>query len=382
MPERHLPYGRQSVDSDDIDAVGQTLASDFLTTGPEVTAFEAELVAACGATHAAVVNSGTSALHAAYAAIGIGEGDEVIVPALTFAATANAALYLRARPVFVDVDPRTGLILPEHAAEAITARTKAVVGVDYAGQPADYDSLRRIAESRGVAVIADAAHSLGATDAGRPVGTLADATVLSFHPVKVITTGEGGAVLTDSEDVHSQVLQFRSHGMVTDRSRTKRDDGPWYMEMQTLGFNYRMTDLQCALGRSQLRRLQAFVARRRRIADTYDAGFSGTQGLETPTRRIGVEAAWHLYVVRVREASRRRRFFDALRDAGLGVQVHYIPVYRHPYYERLGYTEGLCPNAEEFYERAISLPMYPGLEDGEVARVVDVVATVAREVLG
>ena len=285
MAESFLPYGHQSVDADDIDAVVRTLGSDFLTTGPEVAAFEADLAALCGASHAAVLNSCTSALHAAYAAIGVGPGDEILTSPMTFAATGNAALYLGARPVFVDIDPSTGLIDPALVEDAITSRTKAIVAIDYAGQPADYDALRPIAERHNLLVVADAAHSLGGTDSGRAVGTLADVTCLSFHPVKMITTGEGGAVLTDDQDLHARVTEFRSHGMVLQRSQLNRDDGPWYAEMQSLGFNYRMTDMQCALGRSQLRKLPRFLARRRAIADWYDMDLASISGLDLPGRR-------------------------------------------------------------------------------------------------
>jgi UDP-4-amino-4,6-dideoxy-N-acetyl-beta-L-altrosamine transaminase len=381
VPERFLPYGHQTVDSDDVEAVVRVLKSDYLTTGPEVAAFEADLVAVSGATHAAVLNSGTSALHAAYSVIGLGPGDEIVTSPMTFAATGNAALYLGARPVFVDVDSSSGLIDPALVEDAITSHTRAIVAVDYTGQPADYGALRKIAERHDVPVVADAAHSLGATDAGRPVGTLADVTALSFHPVKLITTGEGGAVLTDDPEIHSRVLEFRSHGMVYDRSRLSRDEGPWYVEMQSLGFNYRLSDIQCALGRSQLAKLPSFLARRRAIADRYDRDLASVSGLELPGRRVGAESAWHLYVVRVAQPSRRRAFFEALRGRGLGVQVHYLPVYRHPFYQRLGYPKGLCPRTEDFYARAVSLPIFPALTDADVARVVETVTTVAREVL-
>ena len=381
MTESLLPYGHQTIDSDDIEAVVRTLASDFLTTGPEVAAFEADLSTVSGASHAAVLNSCTSALHAAYAAIGVGPGDEIVTSPLTFAATGNAALYLGARPVFVDIDPSTGLIDPLLVEGAVTSRTRAIVAIDYAGQPADYDALRRIADRHNVPIVADAAHSLGASDKGRAVGTLADVTALSFHPVKLITTGEGGAVLTDDPDVHARVTELRSHGMVLERSRLTRDDGPWYMEMQSLGFNYRITDIQCALGRSQLRKLPRFLARRRAIADSYDRGLSSISGLDLPGRRKGAESAWHLYVVRVSEPSRRRRFFEALWRSAIGVQVHYLPVYRHPYYQDLGYPEGMCPRAEDFYARAVSLPIFPGLTDSDVERVIETVNAVARETL-
>jgi len=381
MAEPFLPYGHQLIENDDVEAVVRTLGSDFLTTGPEVAAFEADLTAVTGASHATVLNSCTSALHAAYAAIGVGSGDEIVTSPMTFAATGNAALYLGARPVFVDIDPSTGLIDPEQVEGAITNRTRAIVPIDYAGQPADYDALRRIAVQHDIPVVADAAHSLGATDAGRAVGTLADATALSFHPVKLITTGEGGAVLTSDPDVDARVADFRSHGMVQERSRLRRDEGPWYTEMQSLGFNYRLTDIQCVLGRSQLKKLPRFLARRRAIAAAYDRDLAAISGLDLPGRRQGAESAWHLYVVRVKEPSRRRPFFDALRGRGIGVQVHYLPVYRHPYYEDLGYPDGLCPRAEDFYARALSLPIFPGLTDDDVTRVVETVAAVARDIL-
>jgi len=381
MPDAFLPYGHQSIDADDIEAVAQALSSEYLTTGPEVGEFEADLAAQSGASHAAVLNSCTAALHAAYAAVGVGAGDEIVTSPMTFAATGNAALYLGARPIFVDVEPSTGLIDPLLVEGAITNRTRAIVAIDYTGQPADYDALRLIATRHSVPLIADAAHSLGATDSGRTVGMLADATALSFHPVKLITTGEGGAVLTNDPGLHTRVTDFRSHGMVRDRSRMSRDDGPWYMEMQSLGFNYRMTDFQCALGRSQLEKLPAFLARRRAIADWYDKDLSSVAGLALPARRPNTESAWHLYVVRVSQPSRRRAFFEALRRRSIGVQVHYLPVYRHPYYQNLGYPEGLCPQAEDFYSRAVSLPIFPGLTDGDIARVIETVAAVAREVL-
>jgi UDP-4-amino-4,6-dideoxy-N-acetyl-beta-L-altrosamine transaminase len=381
MPDHPLPYGRQTVDNDDVESVVETLKADFLTTGPEIAAFESDLTAMTGAAHVAVLNSCTSALHATYAALGVGPGDEIVTSPMTFAATSNAALFLGARPVFVDIDPSTGLIDPELVDGAISSRTRAVVAIDYAGQPADYEALCRIAERNNVPVVADAAQSLGATDRGRAVGTLADATAVSFHPVKLITTGEGGAVLTNDPEIRSRVAAFRSHGMVREPSQLLRDEGPWHMEMQSLGFNYRLTDFQCALGRSQLRKAPAFLARRRLIAATYDRDLVGIPEIQLPGRRPTAESAWHLYVVRVADPSRRRPFFEELRRRGIGVQVHHLPVYRHPYYQDLGYPEGLCPLAEAFYARAVSLPIFPGLTDGDVARVVETVTSVAREVL-
>ena len=379
--ERYLPYGHQDVDADDVDAVVRILTSDYLTTGPEIAGFEADLSAVSGASYAAVLNSCTSALHAIYSAIGLRADDEIITSPLTFAATANAALYVGARPVFADIVPSSGLIDPELVEAAITDRTRAIVAVDYAGQPADYEALRGIAAKHDLFIVADAAHSLGAMDAGRSVGMLADATALSFHPVKLITAGEGGAVLTNNPDIHVRVTEFRSHGIVHERTRLQRDEGPWYSEMQGLGFNYRLTDIQCALGRSQLRKLPAFLARRRMIADWYARELASVPGIALPALRPGVESAWHLYVVRVLDPSRRRRLFEALHRRGIGVQVHYLPVYRHPYYQDLGYPIGLCPRAELFYSQALSLPIYPGLSDDDVARVVESVTATAQDLL-
>ena len=377
-----LPYGRQAIDEDDIDAVAEALRSPFLTTGPRIAEFEAALAQATGARFVAAVSSGTAALHAAYRSVGIKPGDEVIMPALTFAATANAALYLGAKPVFGDVDRATGTLDPESAERAVTNRTRAIVAVDYAGHPADYDALRLISARHGLALVDDAAHSLGATDRGRKVGELADVATLSFHPVKLITTGEGGAVITNDPAIHQSIVEFRSHGMVRDDLRLLRHEGPWYHEMHDLGFNYRLTDFQSALGLSQLRKLPLFLARRREIASRYDQALADQGSFQIPGRRDGVESAWHLYVLRVMEgradsAHRRRLAFDAFRDRGLGVQVHYLPVYLHPFYQDLGYARGLCPVAEDFYSRAISLPIYPAMTDAEVEQVTHTVRDVA-----
>ena len=381
MTDAPIPYGRQLIEDDDLQAVASVLRSPFLTTGPAIAAFEASLVQRTGTAYAAVLSSGTAALHAMYAAAGIGHGDSIITSPMTFAATANAALYLGATVDFADIEPTTGLIDPASVGALMRASTRAVVAVDYAGVPADYDALRQVLGARATSLFADAAHSLGARDKGREVGTLADATILSFHPVKLVTTGEGGAVLGSNETLHEGIVQFRSHGIDRNRSRMRRDDGPWSQEMRELGFNYRMTDMQAALGVSQLRKLDRFLLRRREIAARYDAGFAGIPGLSTPGRRDDTEPAWHLYVVRVAAKERRRVFFESLRAEGLGVQVHYLPVYRHPFYEDLGYEAGLCPVAEDFYARIVSLPIYPAMTDAEVDRVIETVHRVARQII-
>lgn len=383
MSDQPIPYGRQSIDDDDIAAVVETLRSDLLTTGPRVAGFEAGLASVTGARFVAAVSSGTAALHTAYAALGLGPGDEVVMPPLTFAATANAALYLGARPVFADVDPETGLLDPVAVAAAITPRTRAVVAVDYAGLPADYAAIRSAMARAELPIVADAAHSLGAHDGGQPVGRLADLTTLSFHPVKLITTGEGGAVATDNADWYRRVAGFRAHGIVRDQTRLPRDEGPWHQEMQSLGYNYRLSDVASALGSSQLAKLGRFIARRRAIAARYDQAFGRLPGLRLPGRRTGAESAWHLYVLRVvDDPPSRRAFFERLAAAGLGVQVHYLPVYRHPYYAELGYRPGQCPAAEDFYQRALSIPIFPAMADGDVDRVIETVCRVAGVLFG
>lgn len=373
MPE-FLPYGRQWVDDDDVAAVVDVLRSDYLTTGPAVDRFEAALTGATGATHAVAVNSGTSALHAMYFAAGIGPGDEIVTSPLTFAATANAALYLGASVRFVDVEPDTGNLDPALVEAAIGERTKAIVPIDFAGHPADYDRLRAIADRHGLRLLADAAHSLGATYKGRPVGTLADASELSFHPVKPVTTAEGGAVVTDDAELAQRAARFRTHGITKNAAELEHpDEGPWWYEQHDLGFNYRLTDVHAALGTSQMHKLDRFVGRRRAIAAKYDALLADVDALELPGRRDDVEPGWHLYVVRTRRPQLRKPLFEHLSAHGLGVQVHYLPVYWHPYYAALGYRRGLCPEAERFYASAITLPIFPAMSDDDVERVVDVV---------
>jgi UDP-4-amino-4,6-dideoxy-N-acetyl-beta-L-altrosamine transaminase len=377
-PQGFLPYGRQWIDEDDIDAVVEVLRTDFVTTGPAVRRFEDALCAYTGARRAVAVSSGTSALHAAYFAAGIGPGHEIITSPLTFAGTANAALYLGASVRFVDVEPDTGNIDPACVEEAVTDRTRLIVPIDYAGHPADYDEIGAIARRRGLTVTADAAHSLGATYRGRPAGTLADLSATSFHPVKPITTAEGGAVLTDDPDLADRAARFRDHGVIRDPERMQCHEGPWWYEMHDLGFNYRISDIHCALGWSQLRKLDQYLARRREIAATYTAALAGIDRLQPPAVRDQVQPGWHLYVVRVADAVLRRPLVDALRGAGIGVQVHYIPVHYHPYYQKLGHQRGTCPIAEDFYARALSLPIFPAMTDDETQRVIDTLVAAVR----
>lgn len=376
-----LPYGRHTVDEDDVRAVAEALRSDWLTTGPAVEGFERDLAAATGAAHAVAVNSGTAALHAAYAALGVGPGDEVIVPPLTFAATANAAMFLGARPVFADIDPATLLLDPGAAEAKVTARTKAIVGVDYAGQPCDWDALRGVAERHGLALVADACHALGGASRGRPVGSLADLSCFSFHPVKAITTGEGGAITTSDPALAERMRRFRNHAIGADHRR-RAEGNTWYYEVEGLGFNYRLSDVQAALGRSQLRKLPRFIARRRELAERYAKALAGIPAVDPLGVAEGVAHAYHLYVVALdlaRLSVDRGRVFRELRAAGIGVNVHYVPVHLHPYHRAaLGTGPGLCPVAEGAYERILSLPMFPAMHDDDVHRVAEVLDTVVR----
>ena len=380
MSEAPIPYGRQWVDETDVAAVREVLLDDFLTTGPAVGRFEEALTAATGARHAVAVSSGTAAIHAMYFAAGIGPGTEIVTSPLTFAATANAALYLRARVRFADVEADTGNLDPACVASMLGDETRAIAPVDFAGHPADYAGLEELAGAHGIPLLADAAHSLGAQYRGRLVGTLACASALSFHPVKAVTTGEGGAVVTDDDELATAAARFRTHGVRRDRDLAAAE-GEWFYEQLDLGYNYRLTDIQAALGTSQLRRLSAFLARRREIAARYAEALADVEGLELPVQRDGVVHAWHIYVVRVRDAARRRTFFERLHALGLRVQVHYIPVYWHPYYRDLGFRPGLCPVAEDFYARAVSLPIFPRLTDTQLEFAIEQVRRAARETL-
>jgi perosamine synthetase len=374
-----LPYGRQSITDDDIKAVNAVLRSDYLTTGPAVTSFENRLTEAIGFEHAVAVSSGTAALHAMYAAAGIGEGDEVIVPIITFAATANAALYVGAKPVFADVDPATLLIDPASVAELITDSTKAIVGVDFAGQPAEYESLYELASGRDITVMADAAHSLGSTRDGVPGGKIADASILSFHPVKHVAAGEGGAIVTDNAELAQKATRFRNHGISADHSQ-RASKNTWEYEITDLGFNYRMSDIHCALGESQLGGLTDNVASRQRIAGVYDTEFESVDGVTPLVTDARNSNAYHLYIVKIDASvftADRAQFFAALRAENIGVNVHYIPVGRHPIYVEMGYERSSCPNGESAYEEIITLPLWPKMTDQDVDDVVEAVKKVA-----
>jgi len=379
-----LPYGGQLIDDDDIRAVTRALGDDWITTGPRVAEFERAVAARVGARHGVAVNSGTAALHAAAFAAGIGEGDEVIVPPLTFAASANAVLYLGGRPVFCDVRADTLNLDPARAAEAIGPRTRAIITVDFGGQPSDLGPLRDLADRHGLVLIDDAAHALGATYRGAPVGAQAHLTTLSFHPVKAITTGEGGMVLTDDAERAARARRFRNHGISTEAAG-RHDAGQWYYEMVDLGFNYRLPDIQCALGLSQLAKLDRFLARRTAIAERYRRELSAVPGVLMPAVAADVTHAWHIFAILLdpeRVGVGRAEVFGALRAEGIGVAVHYIPVYRHPYYQRLGYPTAMCPVAESAHERLLTLPLSARMLDSDVADVVAAVSKVLRHFTG
>lgn len=356
----YIPYGKQSLDESDIQAVVDVLRSDYLTTGPKIAEFEKKVADYVGAKYAVAVSNGTAALHVSCLAAGLGEGDEVITTPITFAASANCALYCGATPVFVDIDPVTYNIDPKEIEKHITARTKAVIPVHYTGQPCNMDAITEIAQKYDLTVIEDAAHALGAVYNGRKIGQISDMTCFSFHPVKPITTGEGGMVVTQDEKLYRQLQLFRSHGITRDGDLLTEDQGPWYYEQQRLGYNYRITDISCALGISQMDKLDDFLEKRREIAQRYDDAFAGVAEIQLPKQAVGCESGWHLYMIQVLNRD-RKSVFEALRAAGIGVNVHYIPVYQHPYYQEHGYAEVHCEQAETFYQRAISLPIHPGL---------------------
>lgn len=373
-----LPYGRHFIDEADIQAVVEVLRSDWLTTGPKVAAFEEAFAAQTGAKYAVAVSNGTAALHAAAYAAGIGSCDEVIVTPLTFVASANCVRYQNGTVVFSDVRADTLTLDPARVEELITERTKAIVTMDYAGHPSQLTELRSIAQRHGLILIEDASHALGATYNGRQVGSIAPLTTFSLHPVKHITTGEGGVVTTDDEELARRIRAFRTHGIPGDHHQ-RASQGSWFYDMEELGYNYRLTDMQCALGMSQLGKLSGWIGRRREIAARYTAAFADLPELELPTVLSGCDSVWHLYVVRLNlQLLRvgRAEVFRSLRAENIGVNVHYIPVPWHSYYRRLGFERGRWPVAESAYERMLTLPMFPAMRDDDVADVITAVKKV------
>jgi UDP-4-amino-4,6-dideoxy-N-acetyl-beta-L-altrosamine transaminase len=382
-----IPYGRQSIDQDDVDAVVAVLRSDFLTQGPAVPAFEKAVADYCGAAHAVAVNSATSALHIACLALGVGPGDRVWTSPITFVASANCALYCGAEVDFVDIDPATFNMSPQalaaklEAAEREGRLPKVVIPVHMAGQSCDMAAIHRLSERYGFRIVEDASHAVGAGYEGRPVGDArySDVVVFSFHPVKIVTTAEGGMALTNDPELARLMGLLRSHGVTREAAQMENEPhGAWYYEQVALGFNYRMTDLQAALGLSQMKRIDAFVARRRELAARYDRALAD-HALVRPWQHPDSQSSWHLYIVRLdrrRNSADRRQAFDGLRERGVGVNLHYMPVYLQPFYRRLGFAPGACPEAERYYEEAISVPLYPDLTDAQQDHVVASLAEV------
>ena len=370
--EKLLPYGRQSIDEADVEAVVEVLKSDWLTTGPKIGEFEERFAERVGSRHAVSFSSGTAALHGTAFAAGLGAGDEAVTTPLTFCATANCILYQGATPVFADVSSDTLNLDPEKVSAKLTPRTKAILAVDYAGHPAALDELGELSHRHGALLIEDASHALGAEHHGKRVGCIADMTVFSFHPVKHLTTGEGGMVTTNNARTAETLRRFRNHG-ISSEARQRQEAGKWFYEMVLLGFNYRLTDIACALGLSQLAKLDANLTRRREIAARYETAFRDLPAVIVPAVRDEVNPAWHLYPIRLKLemlAVRRGEIFRALRAENIGVNVHYVPVHLHPYYrERFGHKEGEYPVAEAAYERLISLPMFHSMTDTDVMDV-------------
>jgi dTDP-4-amino-4,6-dideoxygalactose transaminase len=370
LTEVSIPYGRQSVDEDDIAAVAETLRGDWLTMGPHVATFEEAIAARVGTSASVAVSSGTAALHAAYAATGVGPGDEVITSPMTFVATASTAILQGAKVIFADIQADTGNIDPTAVSALVSAKTRVIAAVDYAGHPADLDELGGIAHATDALLLEDAAHSIASLYRGQPVGSIADLTTFSFFPTKNLTTAEGGAVVSASEELLDRARRFRMHGLVRDTAQQRYpDEGPWHQEVHAFGLNYRLPDVLSALGTSQLGRLSQFKAQRSKIFARYMDGLADVQGITLPVQREYVDPMWHLFPIRVKDG-RRRRVFDYLRANGILVQVNYIPVYWHPVFEDLGYRRGMCPVAEEYYSEEISLPMYSALSESDQDRVI------------
>lgn len=376
-------YGRQWIGEDDIRAVEEVLRSDYITCGPKVDEFEQELARYTGAKYAVAVSNGTAALHCACLAAGIGPGDEVITTPLTFAASANCALYCGARPVFADVDPHTYNIDPASVRAHITNKTKAIVAVDFTGQAVRHEELRAICDEFGLVFIEDAAHAIATKYKGQQVGSLADLTCFSFHPVKTITGGEGGAVTTNDEALYRKLVLAHTHGITHDESlmQDAPHEGPWCYEQISLGYNYRMTDFQAALLVSQLHKVDHFAARRKQIVSAYNKAFANMPELILQQEIPESDTCRHLYIIRLaldKLTCTRRQFFDAMSAENVQCQVHYVPVYWFPYYQALGYEKGLCPVAEEIYQGIMSIPLYPKMTDQDVEDTIHAVKKVVE----
>ncbi|MBO7426931.1 MAG: UDP-4-amino-4,6-dideoxy-N-acetyl-beta-L-altrosamine transaminase [Clostridiales bacterium] len=376
-------YGRQWIEEDDVQAVSDTLRSNYITCGPKVSEFEKRLAEYTGAKYAVALSNGTAALHCACIAAGIGPGDEVITTPITFAASANCALYCGARPVFADINPETYNIDPKSIREKITDKTKAIVAVDFTGQAVEYDEIRKICDEFNLILIEDAAHSLATSYNGKKIGSLADMTTFSFHPVKTITGGEGGAITTNDDELYKRLVLAHIHGITHDESLMEGapHEGIWYYEQISLGFNYRITDFQAALLLSQLKKLDSFAARRKEIVKRYNEAFKDLEGIIIQKEIPQSDTCRHLYIIRLdldKLTCTRRQFFDAMSAENVQCQIHYIPVYWFPFYQHMGYEKGLCPNAEEIYKGIMSIPLYPRMTDEDVEDVIHAVKKVVE----
>ena len=377
--DTYLAYGKQKIDEDDINSVVKVLKGDYLTTGPIVSEFENSVAKYVGTKYAVAVSNGTAALHMACYAAGISEGDEVLVPAITFAASSNCVLYCGGKPVFIDIDPKSYNIDINKIKEKITNKTKAIIPVDFAGQSVDMDSILKIAEEYNLIVIEDAAHALGSEYKGEKVGSKAHMTEFSFHPVKPITTGEGGVVVTNSKELYEKMILFRSHGITRNSELMTENQGPWYYEQIDLGYNYRLTDIQSALGLSQIKKLDDFILKRREIVNKYNEAFKELKEIGTPFENEYSKSGYHIYVLLLnldKLKCGRKEIFEALQAENIGVNVHYLPVYLHPYYKKLGYKKGKCPVAEDIYNRMITIPLFPSMSDKDVKDVIKAVKKV------
>jgi UDP-4-amino-4,6-dideoxy-N-acetyl-beta-L-altrosamine transaminase len=378
--DKLLPYGHQWIDEEDIKAVIEVLRSDWITQGPKVAEFEKEFAKYVGAHYAVAVNSGTAALHAACFAVQIEKGDEAITTPITFAASANCVLYQGGIPVFADIDADTLNIDPEEIKKKINHKTKALIPVDFTGLPVDLEEIQEIARENNLVIIEDASHALGATYKDNKIGSISDMTIFSFHPVKHITTGEGGMITTNNKEYYERLKLFRTHGITKDKDKLLNYDGPWYYEMQELGYNYRLTDFQCALGLSQLKKIDRIIQCRREIVKKYDCEFKDVPEIKIPQiNPLDSNPAWHIYMIQLNLEKLkvgRKEIFEALRAENIGVNVHYIPVHLQPYYQkRFGYHLGDFPKAENYYSRAITLPIFPKMSDKDID---DVVAAVKK----
>lgn len=377
--ERFISYGRQTVTEDDIEEVSKALRSDYLTTGPKVKEFEEAVAHYVGAKYAVAVSNGTAALHVACLAAGITNDNEVIVTPMTFAASSNCVLYCGGKPVFCDIEPDTGNIDVNKIEEKITTKTKAIIAVDFAGQSVDSDKIREIAQKHNLIFIEDGAHALGSEYKGKKVGVNSDMTTFSFHPVKPITTAEGGMIVTNNEELYKKLVLFSKHGITREEKMMLENQGPWYYEQLELGYNYRLPDINCALGVSQMKKLDGFLEKRRAIVEKYNQALKDIKEIEIPYEHKYSNSGHHLYIIRLKLdmlKADRKQIFEALRAENIGVNVHYMPVYLHPYYKKLGYNKGLCKNAEDYYKRILTLPLFPLMSDKDIEDVIKAVIKV------